>query len=98
MRQVLLTSVFITLAFAVHLRAQMFVVDSSNGPGTNFTSIAATSAVAPDGAVLRVRAGVYTPFAIGGAAPQTQPPIKQGAPDSRSPQASTQELHSRPAE
>ena len=39
--------------------AQTFVVDANNGPGTNFTSLAAAVATVPDGAVLQVRAGEY---------------------------------------
>lgn len=44
--------------------AQVFVVDTNNGPGTHFTSIATAVAAVPDGAVLRVRAGLYAGFAI----------------------------------
>ena len=46
--------------------AQTFVVDVANGPGTNFTQIAAAVAYAPDGAVLQVRPGHYASFAITG--------------------------------
>lgn len=46
--------------------AQTFVVDASNGPGTNFTQIAAAVASVPDGAVLLVRTGHYASFAIAG--------------------------------
>lgn len=42
------------------LLAQTFVVDAANGPGTNFTTIAAAIAAVPDGAVLDVRAGAYS--------------------------------------
>ncbi|MCA8951963.1 MAG: hypothetical protein KDE27_20810 [Planctomycetes bacterium] len=45
---------------------QTFVVDASNGPGTNFTSIAAAVAAVPDGAVVLVRPGTYDSFAIQG--------------------------------
>jgi hypothetical protein len=41
------------------LAAQTFVVDLNNGPGTNYTSLAAAVAGVPGGAVLRVRAGTY---------------------------------------
>lgn len=47
------------------LPAQVFVVDAANGPGTNYTSIAAAVAAVPDGAVLLVRAGLYGEFTIG---------------------------------
>lgn len=46
--------------------AQTFVVDANNGPGTNFTSIAAAVATVPDGAVLDVRPGTYSTFTIAG--------------------------------
>ncbi|MBL8726129.1 MAG: hypothetical protein JNK49_18935 [Planctomycetes bacterium] len=39
--------------------AQTYVVDVNNGPGTHFTNLTAAFAAAPDGAVLRVRAGNY---------------------------------------
>lgn len=42
----------------------MFVVDAANGPGTNFTSVAAAVAAVPDGAILEVRPGTYGPFTI----------------------------------
>lgn len=45
-------------------RAQTFVVDQGNGPGTNFTSLAAAAASVPDGAVLLVRPGSYGGFTI----------------------------------
>lgn len=41
------------------LLAQTFVVDQSNGPGTNFTTIGAAVAAVPSGSVLLVRAGGY---------------------------------------
>jgi len=46
--------------------AQTFIVDAANGPGTNFTSIAAAVAAVPDGATLIVRPGTYSSFAIVG--------------------------------
>jgi hypothetical protein len=51
---------------ALPLAAQVFVVDASNGPGANFTSIAAAVAAVPDGAILRVRPGNYDAFRIDG--------------------------------
>ncbi len=45
------------------LPAQVFVVDASNGPGTHFLDLPPAVAAVPDGAMLRVRAGEYTPFA-----------------------------------
>ncbi|MCA8963601.1 MAG: hypothetical protein KDC48_01870, partial [Planctomycetes bacterium] len=47
------------LILAASAVAQAFVVDVNNGPGTNFTSLAAAIAAAPSGAVINVRAGVY---------------------------------------
>ncbi|MCC7061958.1 MAG: hypothetical protein IT456_04080 [Planctomycetes bacterium] len=44
--------------------AQVFVVDVNNGPGTDYTSIATAVAAVPDGAVLQVRPGTYSPFRI----------------------------------
>ncbi|MCA8976067.1 MAG: hypothetical protein KDC98_15195 [Planctomycetes bacterium] len=46
--------------------AQTYIVDVNNGPGTNFTSIAAAVAQVPNGSVLDVRAGDYPGFAITG--------------------------------
>ncbi len=40
-----------SLTFAVAAASQTFVVDAGNGPGTNFTSIAAAVAAVPDGPV-----------------------------------------------
>jgi len=51
-------------ALAFPIRAQTFIVDAANGPGTNFTDIATAAATVPDGAVLEVRAGNYGSFAI----------------------------------
>ncbi|MFK7740902.1 MAG: hypothetical protein AB8H80_11320 [Planctomycetota bacterium] len=45
--------------------AQTFVVDPAGGAGV-YQSIATATAVAPDGSILLVRAGVYTPFTIDG--------------------------------
>jgi hypothetical protein len=55
-------------AFAVGavLDAQTFIVDAANGPGTNFTDLPPAVAAVPDGAVLDVRAGTYSAFAIVG--------------------------------
>ncbi len=44
--------------------AQVFIVDSANGPGANFTSIAGAIAGVPDGAILQVRAGTYSEFVV----------------------------------
>src|SRR5262245_22482850 len=53
------------MMFAVcSLHGQTFVVDAGNGPGANFTSIAAAIAAVPDGATLLVRAGTYAPFTV----------------------------------
>ena len=46
------------------LAAQTFVVDAARGAGAQFTSIATAIANVPNGAVLRVRTGVYGPFAV----------------------------------
>ncbi len=46
--------------------AQTFVVDTANGPGTDYTTIAAATAAVPDGSVLLVRAGLYFEFTIAG--------------------------------
>jgi hypothetical protein len=47
-------------------RAQTFVVDAANGPGTHFTSLVAAVAAVPDGAVLDVRPGSYAGFSLSG--------------------------------
>ncbi len=52
------------LAQAVALPAQVFIVDAANGAGAHFTDLLAAVATVPDGATLRVRAGVYTPFTL----------------------------------
>ncbi|MCA8948287.1 MAG: hypothetical protein KDE27_02220 [Planctomycetes bacterium] len=54
------------LALTAVLRSQTYVVDVQNGPGTNFTSIAAAVAAVPSGAVLDVRPGDYGRFTITG--------------------------------
>jgi hypothetical protein len=54
------------LSLAVAAATQTFIVDAASGPGTNFTNIAPAVAAVPDGAVLRVRAGTYSEFAING--------------------------------
>jgi hypothetical protein len=51
---------------AAALPAQVFIVDASNGAGTNFTDLPPAAAAVPDGATLRVRTGSYTPFALTG--------------------------------
>jgi hypothetical protein len=47
------------LFLACPVAAQLIVVDAANGPGTNYTSLAAATAAAPDGATLLVRMGAY---------------------------------------
>ena len=54
------------LASIAAVTAQVFVIDAQNGPGTNFVDISAAIAAVPEGAVLRVRAGLYGQFAIDG--------------------------------
>ncbi len=44
--------------------AQTYIVDAANGLGANFTDLPAAVAAVPDGAVLEVRAGNYSGFAI----------------------------------
>lgn len=46
------------------LPGQTYVVDAGNGPGTNYLDLPAAVAAVPDGAVLLVRPGSYTGFAI----------------------------------
>lgn len=46
------------------LSAQTFVVDAGNGPGTDYTSLAAATAAVPSGSTLRIRAGSYAGFVI----------------------------------
>lgn len=45
--------------FAALLPAQTFVVDAANGPGAQFTSLAAAIPAVPDGSTLIVRTGAY---------------------------------------
>lgn len=59
-------SLFVASAFLAVAHAQSYVVDVNNGPGTNYTSIAAAVAAVPDGATLLVRPGDYGSFAIAG--------------------------------
>ena len=54
----------LAVSLAATTTAQTFVVDASNGPGTNFTSIATAVAAVPDGAALQVRGGSYGSFTI----------------------------------
>lgn len=56
-----LVAVAMALA-APTIAGQTFLVDLNNGPGTDFTSLAAAVAAVPDGAVLRVRSGGYFEF------------------------------------
>jgi len=58
--------VVLLASFTSAALAQTFIVDAANGPGTNFTDIAAAVAAVPDGAVLEVRAGNYASFTIAG--------------------------------
>ncbi|MCA8949849.1 MAG: hypothetical protein KDE27_10130 [Planctomycetes bacterium] len=61
-----LQSTLLLTALATSAAAQTFVVDINNGPGTDFTEIAAAVAAVPEGAVLTVRPGGYLPFHIDG--------------------------------
>lgn len=54
-----LRHLFLTQSLAAIAAAQTFVVDANNGPGTNFTTLTAAVAAAPDGATLIVRFGNY---------------------------------------
>lgn len=58
------TRVGLVLLLATSAAAQVYVVDANNGAGTNFTDLPPAVAAVPDGAVLRVRAGTYTPFTL----------------------------------
>lgn len=62
----MLRSGLAALLASASLGAQTFVVDAANGPGTNFTDIAAAVAAVPDGARLLVRSGSYGAFALDG--------------------------------
>ncbi len=57
-------SLLATALLAASAVSQTFIVDAGNGPGTNFTSIAAALAVVPEGATLLVRSGSYSGFAV----------------------------------
>ena len=46
----------------------IWIVDGSNGPGTNFTSMQAAVTAASSGDTLIVRPGTYAPFAVSGKA------------------------------
>lgn len=56
----------LVLVLSPALAAQTWIVDAANGPGTDFTSIAAAVAAVPSGSTLLVRAGSYTGFSISG--------------------------------
>ncbi|MCR9248417.1 MAG: hypothetical protein NXI31_25605 [bacterium] len=43
---------------------QTLIVDAANGPGTSFTQLPTATVQAPDGAVLLVRPGTYSPFTL----------------------------------
>jgi hypothetical protein len=62
----LLRAPLAVLSLAAGALAQTFIVDAANGPGTNFTEIAAAVAAVPDGSKLEVRAGAYQTFSISG--------------------------------
>ena len=57
---------FCTISLTAAVSAQTFIVDANNGPGTNYTSIAAATAAVPGGSRLIVRAGTYAEFTIVG--------------------------------
>jgi len=54
----------VPLLLAAALSAQTFVVDAGNGPGTDYTSLAAATAAVPTGSTLRIRAGSFEGFVI----------------------------------
>jgi hypothetical protein len=54
------------VGFVGFVGAQTFVVDAANGPGANFTDVAAAVAAVPDGSTLIVRQGNYGAFDING--------------------------------
>ena len=56
---------YFALLLASFVPAQTYIVDATGGPGTHFTTIAAAVAAVPDGAVIVVRQGWYSHFAIG---------------------------------
>jgi hypothetical protein len=56
---------YFAFLLASFVPAQTYIVDVNGGPGTHFTSIAAAVAAVPDGAVIVVRPGTYTPFGVG---------------------------------
>lgn len=58
----------VSMAFLITASAasQTFIVDAANGPGAHYTDLPAAVAAVPDGAVLLVRPGHYTGFAVAG--------------------------------
>jgi hypothetical protein len=58
------TNLLASLFAAGSLAAQTFIVDSANGPGTNFTDLLTAVAAVPSGATLHVRPGSYNGFAV----------------------------------
>jgi hypothetical protein len=56
------------LTAAVLFLPTIWIVDASNGPGTNFTDLPAAVAAAANGDTLMVRNGVYRPFQVSGKA------------------------------
>lgn len=53
------------LAAAPTAQARTWIVDQNNGAGTHFTDIPPAVAAAANGDTLRIRPGVYSPFATG---------------------------------
>lgn len=62
-----LGATFVCLVLAAGLaRAQVFIVDATGGTGAHFTDLPTAVAAVPDGAKLRVRAGLYAGFTLTG--------------------------------
>jgi hypothetical protein len=57
---ILLSRLAVLTALAATALSQTFVVDASNGPGTDYTDLPSAIAAVPDGATLVVRAGSYS--------------------------------------
>jgi hypothetical protein len=55
---------FLLILTAPLLRAQVFIVDASQGPGFSFSRLPEAVERVPDGATLIVRPGIYEPFQI----------------------------------
>lgn len=56
----------VLLAGTSDAQRPIFIVDASGGPGSHFNDLPAAVAAVPDGAVLRVRTGIYSPFSVSG--------------------------------